>query len=188
MLYAKGPYSFGEVAESVGDTLVITLGLLESTSAACLPGRSMEEWERFSQKLSALPVSDTQGQAIRRKLYSMAAACEIDKQGRILIPAQLRELTGLSKDATLIGVGERVEIWNPKHSRLIRLLRGNFGTRWRIWRRLHMIEHLSHIPCYKMKRWSFMLRARRIFVDVTSAAASMRCGLNRRRRRQTHWN
>ena len=44
----------------------------------------------------------------------MAAACEIDKQGRILIPAQLRELTGLNKDATLIGVGERVEIWNPE--------------------------------------------------------------------------
>ena len=75
---------------------------------------SVEEWERFSQKLSALPVTDTKGQSIRRKLYSMAAACEIDKQGRILIPAQLRELAGLSKDATLIGVGERVEIWNPE--------------------------------------------------------------------------
>ena len=115
MLDAKGRVFIpAKWRESVGDTLVITLGLLESTSAACLTGRSLEEWERFSQKLSALPVSDTQGQNIRRRLYSMAAACEIDKQGRILIPAQLLELTGLNKDATLIGVGERVEIWNPE--------------------------------------------------------------------------
>jgi len=99
--------------ESVGDTIVITLGLLETQSAACLSGMSVEEWERFSQKLSALPVTDTCGQAIRRKLYSMAAACEIDKQGRILIPQTLREQAALTKDATLIGVGDRVEIWNP---------------------------------------------------------------------------
>ena len=115
MLDAKGRVFIpAKWRESVGDTLVITLGLLESTSAACLTGRSMEEWERFSQKLSALPVSDTQGQAIRRKLYSMAAACEIDKQGRILIPAQLRELAGLTKDATMLGVDNHVEIWNPQ--------------------------------------------------------------------------
>ena len=115
MLDAKGRVFIpAKWRESGGDTLVITLGLLESTSTACLSGMSIEEWERFSQKLSALPVTDTKGQAIRRKIYSMAAACEIDKQGRILIPAQLRELAGLTKDATLIGVGERVEIWNPE--------------------------------------------------------------------------
>ena len=115
MLDAKGRVFIpAKWRECVGDTLVLTLGLLETTRASCLSGMSLEEWERFSQKLSALPVTDTKGQAIRRKLYSLAAACEIDKQGRILIPAQLRELTGLTKDATLIGVGERVEIWNPE--------------------------------------------------------------------------
>ncbi|PKM38990.1 MAG: division/cell wall cluster transcriptional repressor MraZ [Firmicutes bacterium HGW-Firmicutes-9] len=115
MLDAKGRVFIpAKWRESVGDTLVLTLGLLESTSAVCLSGMSLEEWERFSQKLSALPVTDVKGQAIRRKIYSMAAACEIDKQGRILIPAQLRDLAELTKDATLIGVGERVEIWNPE--------------------------------------------------------------------------
>ena len=115
MLDAKGRVFIpAKWRETIGDTLVVTLGLLESGSGSCLSGMSVEEWERFSQKLSALPVTDTKGQSIRRKLYSMAAACEIDKQGRILIPAQLRELAGLSKDATLIGVGERVEIWNPE--------------------------------------------------------------------------
>jgi MraZ protein len=115
MLDAKGRVFIpAKWRESVGDTLIITLGLLETTSAACLSGMSLEEWDRFSQKFSALPATDTKGQAIRRRLYSMAAACEIDKQGRILIPAQLRELTLLTKDATLIGVGEHVEIWNPE--------------------------------------------------------------------------
>ena len=115
MLDAKGRVFIpAKWRETIGDTLVVTLGLLESGSGSCLSGMSVEEWERFSQKLSALPVTDTKGQAISRKLYSMAAACEIDKQRRILIPAQLRELAGLSKDATLIGVGERVEIWNPE--------------------------------------------------------------------------
>ena len=115
MLDAKGRVFIpAKWRETIGDTLVVTLGLLESGSGSCLSGMSVEEWERFSQKLSALPVTDTKGQSIRRKLYSMAAACEIDKQGRILIPAQLRELAGLSKDATLIGVGERVEIWTPE--------------------------------------------------------------------------
>ena len=115
MLDAKGRVFIpAKWRESVKDTLVVTLGLLESSETTCLWGMSLEEWERFSHKLSALPVTDIRGQAIRRKIYSLAAACEIDKQGRILIPAQLRDLAGLSKDATLIGVGERVEIWNPE--------------------------------------------------------------------------
>jgi len=99
--------------ESVGETLVLTLGLLDSKMAKCLYGMSMPEWERFSEKLSTLPVSDASGQAVRRRLYSLAAACDLDKQGRILIPAGLREQAGLVKDATLIGVNERIEIWNP---------------------------------------------------------------------------
>lgn len=115
MLDAKGRVFIpAKWRETLGDVLILTMGLLETQTSKCLSGMSMEEWELFSAKLSSLPVSDTSGQAIRRKIYSMAAACEIDKQGRILIPAQLRELAGLSKDATLIGVGERLEIWNPE--------------------------------------------------------------------------
>lgn len=115
MLDAKGRVFIpAKWRETLGDTLILTLGLLDSQKEACLSGMSIEEWERFSQKLSSLPVSDASGQAIRRRLYSMAASCDVDKQGRILIPAQLRELAGLNKDATLIGVGERIELWNPE--------------------------------------------------------------------------
>ena len=99
--------------DAIGETLVVTLGILETKTTRCLFGMSVSEWGAFSEKLAKLPITDVSGQAVRRKLYAMAAACEIDKQGRILIPQNLREIAGLNKDATLIGVGDRIEIWNP---------------------------------------------------------------------------
>ena len=47
----------------------------------------------------------------------MAVACETDKQGRVLIPAQLRETACLTREATLIGVGNRIEFWDPEQLR-----------------------------------------------------------------------
>lgn len=114
MLDAKGRVFIpAKWRETLGETLIVTIGL-DTKDEACLFGMSIPEWERFSHKLSSLPASDASGQAVRRRLYSMAAACEVDKQGRILIPAQLRDSAGLVKDATLIGVGERIELWNPE--------------------------------------------------------------------------
>ena len=100
--------------DDVGDVLIVTLGLLGDENASCLFGMSVSEWELFSERLSALPMTDVAGQAVRRRLYTMAAACETDKQGRILIPAQLRETAGLTREATLIGVGNRIEFWDPE--------------------------------------------------------------------------
>ena len=100
--------------DNIGDMMVVTLGLLDSKSDRCIYGMSAPEWDVFSDKLSKLPITDLGGQAVRRSLYASAAACEVDKQGRILIPAQLREQAGLVKDVTLIGVGDRVEIWDPE--------------------------------------------------------------------------
>ncbi len=99
--------------EDLGETIILTLGVLESQSTRCLFGMSASQWQAFSEKLSKLPVMDVGGQAVRRRLYAMAAACELDKQGRILIPNNLRQIADLDKDATLIGVGDRIEIWNP---------------------------------------------------------------------------
>lgn len=103
--------------DDVGDMLIVTLGLLGGGDATCLFGMSVSEWELFSEKLASLPVTDMAGQAVRRRLYAMAAACETDKQGRVLIPAQLREIAGLTREATLIGVGNRIEFWDPDQLR-----------------------------------------------------------------------
>ena len=99
--------------ENVEDVIVVIEGILGAGDAKCLFGMSIAEWERFSEKLAALPLADLAGQAVKRRLYASAAACEIDKQGRILIPAALRDKADITKDATLIGVGNRLEIWSP---------------------------------------------------------------------------
>ena len=60
--------------DDVGDVLIVTLGLLGDKNASCLFGMSVSEWELFSERLAALPVTDVAGQAVRRRLYAMAAA------------------------------------------------------------------------------------------------------------------
>ena len=97
--------------ESLGDILVITQGLLADRELHCLFGMSVAEWDQFSQRLAQLPITDMAGQAVRRRLYASASACELDKQGRILLPAELRAYAGLEKDVTIIGNRNHAEIW-----------------------------------------------------------------------------
>lgn len=93
--------------DDLGDTFIVTKGF-----GKCLFGMSLAEWEKLSQKLAALPITDKQAQQFVRYLSSWATDCTLDKQGRILIPAKLREFAGLDKDTVLIGVTNRIEIWN----------------------------------------------------------------------------
>ena len=100
--------------DDVGDTLIVTLGLLGEGGTACLYGMSVAEWELFSEKLAALPMTDVAGQAVRRRLYAMAAACETDKQGRFLIPPVLRNFAEIDKEVTVLGVSDRIELWSTE--------------------------------------------------------------------------
>ena len=114
MLDAKGRVFIpAKWRETLGETVVLTIGVLHTQAARCLYGMSVPQWRIFSDRLAALPVTDVAGQGIRRRLYRMAAACELDRQGRILIPLPLREAAGLSKDVTLVGINDRIEVWNP---------------------------------------------------------------------------
>ena len=114
MLDAKGRVFIpAKWRETIGDTIVVTQGLLGTKDVRCLFGMSVEAWEHFSQKLAELPLTDMAGQAVRRRLYAMATLCETDKQGRILLPAPLRLVAEIDKETTLIGVGNRIELWNP---------------------------------------------------------------------------
>ena len=65
-------------------------------------------------KLKALPLSDRNARNFVRFFLSGATECEIDKQGRFLIPANLREVAKLEKDAVIVGVGTRLEIWDKE--------------------------------------------------------------------------
>ncbi|NMB24332.1 MAG: division/cell wall cluster transcriptional repressor MraZ [Firmicutes bacterium] len=92
--------------EQLGERFVVTRGLDH-----CLFVYPIEEWAILEEKLKSLPL--TQGDARRfvRFLFSGASECELDKQGRINIPNNLREYACLDRDAVVIGVSNRVEIW-----------------------------------------------------------------------------
>lgn len=93
--------------EALGTTFFVTKGL-----DGCLSVYPTEEWTVFESKLRSLPITNKNARMFTRFFLAGATECEIDKQGRILIPAPLREYAGLFKDAVLVGVSGRIEIWS----------------------------------------------------------------------------
>lgn len=91
--------------EDLGDKFYVCKGL-----DGCLFVLSQEQWDRLVEKVSKIPLA--QGKGIQRFFFSGAAEVEPDKQGRILIPQNLREHAGLDKDITVIGAAVRAEIWD----------------------------------------------------------------------------
>lgn len=79
----------------------------------CLAAYPPEEWSQLEAKLTALPAFSKPVRMLSRLLTSRAADCEIDQQGRIRLPPSLRELTGLTKEAVVVGVLNRFELWSP---------------------------------------------------------------------------
>lgn len=79
----------------------------------CLAVYPASEWARLEAQLAALPAFSKPVKALTRLLASRAADCEIDVQGRILLPLPLRQAAGLDRDATVIGVLNRFEVWSP---------------------------------------------------------------------------
>lgn len=93
--------------EKLGDNFVVTKGL-----DGCLWVFPTEEWDKFYEKLSSLPVTRKDVREFVRGFMANAMEAEVDKQGRILLPQNLRRAAKLEKDAVLIGIGPRIEIWN----------------------------------------------------------------------------
>ena len=93
--------------DGLGDKFVLTKGL-----DGCLFAYSKEEWANFEEKIKSLPLTNKDARAFVRFFFAGAVECEIDKQGRTLIPPMLREYAGLNKDLVIIGVSNRVEIWS----------------------------------------------------------------------------
>lgn len=109
-LDAKGRVSVpAKFREDLGHTFIVTKGLDN-----CLFAYSKEEWKTFEEKLKNLPLTNMNARNFIRFFFSGANECEIDKQGRINIPQNLREYASLSKDVYIIGVSTRVEIWDKE--------------------------------------------------------------------------
>lgn len=92
--------------DELGERFMITRGLDQ-----CLFIYTMEEWQKIEQKLKALPFTRSDARAFTRLFFSGAAELESDRQGRALIPQNLREYAGIEKDVMIIGVSNRVEVW-----------------------------------------------------------------------------
>lgn len=93
--------------DSLGTSFVVTRGLDH-----CLFVYPLEEWGVLENKLKALPLMKSDARAFTRFFFSGATECEWDKQGRVNLPANLREYAKLEKDCVVLGVSNRVEIWN----------------------------------------------------------------------------
>ncbi len=93
--------------DSLGDEFVVTKGL-----DGCLFVYDNKEWSAFEEKLKSLPLTNKDARQFVRFFLAGATLAEVDKQGRILVPANLREFAGLAKEVVLVGVASRVEIWS----------------------------------------------------------------------------
>ncbi|WP_462409179.1 division/cell wall cluster transcriptional repressor MraZ [Neobacillus sp. Marseille-QA0830] len=93
--------------EDLGDTFVLTRGLDQ-----CLFGYPLSEWKEIEQKLKALPLTKKDARAFTRFFFSGATESELDKQGRVNIPAPLMQYAKLEKECVVLGVSNRIEIWS----------------------------------------------------------------------------
>ena len=96
-----------KLREDIGEKFIVTKGL-----DGCLFAYSTTEWSNFQEKLKTLPLTNKNARDFVRFFLSGAVECEIDKQGRFLIPNNLRMYATLEKEVMIIGVGTRIEIWN----------------------------------------------------------------------------
>lgn len=92
--------------DDLGEKFIATKGL--DNSLFVYP---MDEWESLVKKLSSLSFTKADARAFSRFFFSGAVECELDKQGRILLPQVLREHAKIIKETIIIGVSTRVEIW-----------------------------------------------------------------------------
>lgn len=104
---AKGRLSFPtKLREILGRSFYVTKGL----DQPCLTVYSQEEWDFLAAKVAAIP--EAKGGQIKRWLFSGAGILTPDKQGRVLIPQDLRTFAGLEKDVVVIGANNKAEIWD----------------------------------------------------------------------------
>lgn len=95
-----------KLREELGDVFYITLSM-----DSCLSAYSADSWSEFSAKVNAMSYVK---QRKMRPLFAYAAKCELDNQGRTLIPVHLREYAHLTKNVTIIGCNNHAEIWDEE--------------------------------------------------------------------------
>ena len=96
------------IVEICGGRLIVTIGLLTRSLVVYL----FPDWQTIEAELENLPALDAKAQAIRHLLIGHAAECDMDGHGRILVPPALREFASLGKRITMVGQGNKFELWD----------------------------------------------------------------------------
>ena len=96
--------------EELGENFIVTRGI-----GKCLFVFSSEMWLEFAGKMKSIPMTDSKGQVFLRMLFASAEEVKPDKQGRILLPARLREKAEMEKEVVAIGAMNRVELWSKNN-------------------------------------------------------------------------
>ena len=95
--------------DELGDNFVITFGLDK-----CLFVYPMDEWKSLAENLQKFPLGKKDARAFKRTLASRAIICHFDQQGRVTISKYLRDYAEINKNIMVIGVFNRIEIWNKE--------------------------------------------------------------------------
>lgn len=106
---AKGRLSVpAKFRDTLGSTVVIAID-----PDGCLRIYSSEKWDEFVARINEqIDTSTPKGRKLFRYFTSKASTCELDSQGRIIIPPSLRQHAGITKEVVVVGSGEKAEVWD----------------------------------------------------------------------------
>ena len=93
--------------DELQETVMVTIGL-----DGCLKVYTMESWQKIYDKLQTLPTTNRDARIYVRMVIGKASECSFDAQGRILLPANLINEAGITKEAVVVGLGDSLEIWS----------------------------------------------------------------------------
>ncbi|HZT17547.1 MAG TPA: division/cell wall cluster transcriptional repressor MraZ [Gaiellaceae bacterium] len=96
-----------KLRHGLGDGVVVTRGM-----DGCLYAYSVPEWERLVGRIRSLDPLSREGRMMQRHFFSGAVRADLDKQGRMVLPAPLLQSAGIEREVTVAGVYDHLEIWD----------------------------------------------------------------------------
>lgn len=103
------PARFRDVLSARGESCIVITTALD----ACLDAYPLREWEAFEEKLAEKSQFEGRLDLVRRHYLGGAIECEVDKLGRLILPNGLRGFAELTDSVLWVGVGKRIELWQP---------------------------------------------------------------------------
>jgi MraZ protein len=88
-------------------------GFISRWIDGCLAVHTRDGWDQLQDRVSGLAITDSAARLFQRQIFAGALEAELDRQGRVLLPAYLRDEIGIDGDAVVVGIRDHAEIWAP---------------------------------------------------------------------------